>query len=336
MHELRKILFPFSWLYGAITSLRNKLYDRDILKSHSYDLPIIGVGNLSVGGTGKSPMVEYLIALLKNNYNLATLSRGYKRSTSGFYLLEGHEQARQVGDEPLQFKRKYPSTLVAVDEVRTRGIETLLALPKPPEVILLDDAFQHRKVRAGLYILLTSYDNLYSNDSLLPAGNLREPIHGRKRARIVIVTKCPLNLSQKDQQKIARKLKLLPNQELFFTGIGYNEQVFSHKQPISLNQFIDKEFVLVTGIAKPAPLVEYLQGQGLKFQHLSFPDHHNFTEKELKVLRGHKLLLTTEKDYMRLRGEMKDKELYYLPIKTLFLSKTKEFNELIYSYVEKK
>lgn len=336
MHKLRKILFPFSWLYGGITSLRNELYDRNILESRSYDMPIIGVGNLSVGGTGKSPMVEYLIALLREHYSIATLSRGYKRSTSGFHLLKGDEQALEVGDEPLQFKRKYPSTLVAVDEVRTRGIETLLALPEPPEVILLDDAFQHRKVMAGLYILLTSYDNLYSNDSLLPTGNLRESILGRKRAQIVIVTKCPVNLSQREQQEIARRLKLFPNQELFFTGIGYSEQVFGHKQPISLNEFLDKEFVLVTGIAKPGPLVEHLQSKGLKFQHLSFPDHHNFTEKELKELRRHRLLLTTEKDYMRLKGAMEDKELYYLPIKTKFLSRAEKFSELIYSFITKK
>lgn len=336
MHKLREILLPFSWLYGGITSLRNQLYDRDIFESRRYDLPVISVGNLSVGGTGKSPMVEYLIALLSSRYRVATLSRGYKRSSSGFYLLKGDEQAREVGDEPLQFKRKYPSALVAVDEVRTRGIETLLALPEPPEVILLDDAFQHRKVVAGLNILLTSYDNLYSNDFLLPAGNLRESIHGRKRAHLVIVTKCPLSLSRKEQDEIARQLKLFPNQKLFFTGIGYSEQIFSHKKPIPLSEFLDMEFVLVTGIAKPAPLVAYLHSMGLKFKHLSFPDHHNFTTKELKMLRKYKLLLTTEKDYMRLKGEMEDKQLYYLPIKSTFLSRAEDFNSLIHSFIAKK
>lgn len=336
MQKLRKILLPFSWLYSGVTRLRNELYNRGIFESTAYDVPVICVGNLSVGGTGKSPMVEYLIDHLKDEYCVATLSRGYKRSTSGFYLLTGTETAREVGDEPLQFKKKYPNILVAVDEVRTRGIEKLLALPQPPEVILLDDAFQHRRVTPKLNILLTSYENLYSQDKVLPAGNLREPKSGSRRAHIVVVTKCPPGLGKIERQRVSESLDLLPEQSLFFASIGYSEQIFNQKGAMALSKLQEKEFVLVTGIAKPLPLVEYLQEQDLKFQHESFPDHHNFTDKQLRSLTSHELILTTEKDYMRLQGEFKDEQLYYIPIKTVFLASEPRFKSIITSSVTKK
>ena len=326
MQYLRKLLFPFSLVYGFITGLRNKLYDWNIKKSVSYDFPVICVGNLSTGGTGKSPMVEYLIGLYAKQHQVAVLSRGYKRSTKGFYLLQGTESAEEVGDEPLQFKTKHPDVQVAVHENRQLGIAALRKLNPQPEIILLDDAFQHRKVKAGFNILLTTYSNLYSKDMLLPAGNLREPKSGAKRADVVVVTKCPLSLSTDKQEKVAKKLRLQANQELFFTGIGYSELITNGIQEIPLSLFANN-FILVTGIANPTPLVEFLKAQALVFDHLKFPDHHNFTEKEIARLQKSGIILTTEKDYMRLKESIPQEELFYLPIKTQFLNKEKEFRE---------
>ena len=216
----RKLLYPFSLLYGGIMLLRNEMYDRGIFRSKGFEIPVIAVGNLGVGGTGKSPMVEYLILLLKEEQQLATLSRGYKRSSRGFHLLNGKESASQVGDEPLQFKNKFPEILVAVDEKRSHGIEELLKDPSPPEVVLLDDAFQHRSVKAGFYILLTPYNNLYSEDLVLPAGNLREPKIVAKMADIIVVTKCQDSLSKAEHEQNRKKLHLNNNQQLFFTTIS--------------------------------------------------------------------------------------------------------------------
>lgn len=336
MQNFRKFLVPFSWLYHAITSLRNSMYDKGILESRQFEVPVICVGNLSVGGTGKSPMVEFLISFLSNRFSVATLSRGYKRKTKGFLLVHGSEKAHEVGDEPLQFKKKYPGILVAVDEVRTRGIQNLMELTNPPEVIVLDDAFQHRKVKAGLNILLTAYGNLFSDDAVLPAGNLRESSSGRNRAQIVVVTKCPLDLTSEAKENIASRLRLSANQTLFFTGIGYSKQVYNGSGAVDLSQFKGKAVTLVTGIAQPETLVAYLRSKGLQFEHLNFPDHHNFTTDELDIIRGKELILTTEKDYMRMEGEIPPSKLFYLPISTLFLGGEEAFRELVLAYVTKK
>src|SRR6187551_1461615 len=202
MNFLRKILFPFAILYGFITGIRNFLFDIGILISYSFDVPIIAVGNLSVGGTGKTPQIEYLIRLLSDKYKVATLSRGYKRQSEGFVLANENSDALELGDEPFQFYQKFKNIQVAVDANRKNGIEQLLTNSNPPEIILLDDAFQHRKVKAGFYIMLTSYGDLYSNDFMLPTGNLRESRSGAQRANIVIVTKCPVNLSLDNQNTI--------------------------------------------------------------------------------------------------------------------------------------
>lgn len=329
MSAARKLLYPFSLLYSGVTALRNELYDHGIFKSNRYDLPVIAVGNLSVGGTGKSPMVEYLIGLLKDGRQVATLSRGYKRSTSGFYLLTGKETAAEVGDEPLQFKMKFPNVLVAVDEDRSHGIEELLKLDPKPEVILLDDAFQHRRVKADFYILLTPFENLYSKDLVLPAGNLREPKSGAKRADIVVVTKCPENISPARQQEIQKELKLEQDQKLFFSKIAYSEKVYSAEATLSLSDLLNKKVTLVTGIANPKPLVAHLRKKGLEFVHLNFPDHHNFSTSEISDLRSKECILTTEKDYMRLKNDISKERLFYLPIKTTLLENTEEFEKLI-------
>ena len=317
MKLLRKLLFPFSIIYGIITGLRNLLYDNGILKSNTYDTPIICVGNLSTGGTGKSPMIEYLISFLKSNHNLAVLSRGYKRKTKGYFEVCENSIVNEVGDEPLQFKKKYPEIHVAVSELRSIGIDIL---KKSADVILLDDAFQHRKVNASLNIILTSYGDLYVDDYLLPAGNLREPRSGAERAQIIVVTKCPESLGEDEIVRLKKKLKPKTSQEIYFTKIGYSSEIKSHHKTESLDYLIGKNFVLVTGIANPAPLIDFLLTKGLKFEQRIFPDHHNFSSAQLTELKQHELILTTEKDFMRLQAESGFNELFYLPIQTLFLN----------------
>ena len=334
MNLIRKLLFPFAISYGLITSIRNFLFDKGILKSYSFDLPVIAVGNLSVGGTGKTPQIEYLIRLLSDTYKIATLSRGYKRQSKGFILAQAGTNAKILGDEPFQFFQKFPSIQVAVDADRKNGIEQLLSLPEKPEVILLDDAFQHRKVKAGLYILLTSFGDLYSDDFMLPTGNLRESRDGAKRANIIIVTKCPFNLSLEEQNKIKKRLKVGVNQELYFTFIAYDDYIYGENRTINVNEIQTATKVLVAGIAKPEPFFSYLQNSNDVC--LSFPDHHNFTDKdllEIKNLAQNNIIITTEKDYVRLKGSVPSEQLFYLPIQSSFVSGSENFNKTILDYV---
>ncbi|MDI5895490.1 tetraacyldisaccharide 4'-kinase [Flavobacterium algoritolerans] len=321
MNLLRKLLFPFAILYGLITSIRNFLFDKGILKSYSFDLPIIAVGNLSVGGTGKTPQIEYLIRLLSDKYKIATLSRGYKRQSKGFILAEASSNAAILGDEPFQFYKKFATIQVAVDADRKNGIEQLLSQQEKPEVILLDDAFQHRKVKAGFYILLTSYGDLYSDDFMLPTGNLRESRSGAKRANVIIVTKCPFNLSLEQQYDIKNRLKVSEDQELYFTFIAYEDFIYSENRKINVNEIQSAAKLLVAGIAKPEPFFAYLQDTNDVC--LSFPDHHNFTDKdilEIKNLAQNNIIITTEKDYVRLKGSLPSEQLFYLPIQSSFVS----------------
>ena len=334
MNLLRKLLFPFAILYGVITSIRNFLFDISVLKSYSFNLPIIAVGNLSVGGTGKTPQIEYLIRLLSEKYKIATLSRGYKRQSEGFILAQANSNARLLGDEPFQFFEKFPSIQVAVDADRKNGIEQLLSLPEKPEVILLDDAFQHRKVKAGFYILLTSYGDLYSDDCMLPTGNLRETRSGAKRADLIVVTKCPFDLSLDKQNDIRKRLKLSVNQQLYFTFIAYDTFVYGEKQKVNINEIQSTVKVLVAGIAKPEPFFTYLKNTNDVC--LSFPDHHNFTEKdilEITKTAQNNIIITTEKDYMRLKESLPNEQLFYLPIKSAFISESQNFDKTIINYV---
>jgi tetraacyldisaccharide 4'-kinase len=292
------------------------------------------VGNLNAGGTGKSPMIEYLLKLLLPEFKVATLSRGYKRSSKGYRLLSGTETATKVGDEPLQFKRKFKNALIAVDANRRNGIDKLQQ--ENAEIILLDDAFQHRKVQAGLNILLTAYGNLYVNDFMLPTGYLREPTVGAERAKIVVVTKCPPNLTTAEMESIRVKLKLQNYQQLYFSFIDYDEEIISETTIAPLSSLKDKNFTLVTGIANPKPLTDYLEAQELDFKHLAFNDHHNFTKAEIARLQKEPLLLTTEKDYVRLRENFENGQLFYLPVKTAFLNKEEVFKQEILSFAHKK
>ena len=334
MNYLRKILFPFALIYGLITSLRNFLFDKNILKSHSFDLPVIAVGNLSVGGTGKTPQIEYLIRLLSDKYRVATLSRGYKRKSEGFVLADSNSNAEILGDEPFQYFQKFPNIQVAVDANRSNGIEQLLNIAPKPEIILLDDAYQHRKVKADLYILLTAYNDLYTDDYLLPMGNLRESRSGAHRAKIVIVTKCPPLLSMQERTKIKKKLNLQPDQQLFFTSVNYDEFVFSANSKIAVSEIKKNEKVLIAGIAKPEPFFDYLKNTNDLV--MKFPDHHHFSPNDIAEIRNkaqNKPIITTEKDYVRLNGLLPKEQLFYLPIKSSFIADRELFDEYIINHV---
>lgn len=334
MKLLRKLLFPFSFLYWMVTNIRNFCFDYGIFKSYQFDIPIIAVGNLSVGGTGKSPQIEYLIRLLSSNYKIATLSRGYKRKSEGFILANENATAEILGDEPFQFYKKFPEIQVAVAANRKDGIEHLLNSENKPEVILLDDAYQHRKVKAGFYILLTTYNDLFVDDFILPVGNLRESCNGAKRADILIVTKCPENLSETEINHIKEKLSIASNQKLFFSFINYDDFVYSDAKKIAVSEIIKKEKILLAGIAQPKPFFDYLNSGNDTV--LEFPDHHNFSDKEIEEIKTkaqNKISITTEKDFVRLKDKNLDC-LFYLPIKSRFLSEGALFDTSIINFVQ--
>jgi tetraacyldisaccharide 4'-kinase len=332
MKLLRKILFPFVPLYYFVVFLRNKLYDLSFFKSTTYDFPLICIGNLSVGGTGKTPMVEYLVSFLKKEYQIATLSRGYGRNSKGFVIADLRPTSQDIGDEPLQFFNKFKDITVAVDADRQNGLELLKKSKPSIEVVLLDDAFQHRKVLAGFNILLTAYDQLYCSDYVLPTGNLREPKSGAKRAQLIVVTKSPEGLSQKHKSSIIQQLNPEPNQKVFFSSIHYSDVLISSRSNLPVDDLKDIVFTLVTGIANPAPLVAHLKSIGLDFEHLEFKDHHGFSKSDLKLIYSKPLVLTTEKDFSRLSSDSQN-QIYYLPIQ-LKIDRADEFEKLVDSYVK--
>lgn len=338
MKTLRKLLFPFSIIYGFITWIRNKCYDYGIFKSFSFDIPVISVGNLRVGGTGKTPQIEYLIRLLQPAKRVAVLSRGYQRKSSGFLMAQNGMDANVLGDEPYQYFKKFPEIIVAVDEKRVHGIQQLLKVPNPPEIILLDDAFQHRSVKPGLSILLTTFNDLYVEDIVLPAGNLREFKTGAVRSDIIIVTKSPENLSEKHQAEIIKKLNPTKEQSVYFSAIFYNENLIG-KEHLSINELQDYEVLLVTGIANPKPLINFLQTRNINFKHLSYPDHHGFTHQDIKkisdtyntILSQNKIILTTEKDYVRIFAGLEN--CYVISIETRIIKDESDLRNKILNYV---
>jgi len=329
MKNLRKILFPFSLIYVAVTSLRNFLYDKGIKKSTAFNLPIIAVGNLSVGGTGKTPMVEYLIRLLSDRYSLAVLSRGYKRKSKGFYLANDTTTLEEIGDEPFQYHSKFKNIHVAVNADRVEGVNTILATLPKTEIVLLDDAFQHRKIKAGFYIMLTAYNDLFYNDLVLPAGNLRECKSGVKRANVVVVTKCPKDLSEQEMFQIKSKIDI-DNDKIFFSTISYHQSVTNNAEEISVSDF-NNDFIAVAGIAKPEYFYEYLNCT--QNDYLTFPDHHFFSDQDinniLQKANGRKII-TTEKDYMRLQNQLPKNQLFYLPIEMDFIKEIEQFNNFLF------
>ncbi len=338
-------------LYGIAAGIRNELFNIRVLSSYEFDIPVISVGNITVGGTGKTPHTEYIAELLRKNFRVAVLSRGYKRKTRGFFVVEPTSKVRQVGDEPLQIKSKFKEVIVAVDANRIRGIKRLLALPEKPGVILLDDAFQHQYVTPGVNILLTDYNRLITKDSLLPYGRLRESATNKSRATIIIVTKCPAEIKPIDERIITKELEIRPYQNLYFSRISYESlmPVFPDdvaSQSIELTEGIG--VLLITGIANPLPLREHLQHGSHDIHEMNFADHHQFNLKDLDritakfnaLTKGKKVIITTEKDMIRFRDlktipEIIRQNMYYIPVKISFLNDAgKEFDRKILSYVK--
>lgn len=308
---LRKIAFPFSLIYALVVHTRNLLYDVGIFTSTSYRTPTICVGNLSVGGTGKTPMTEYLLRML-HGHRMAILSRGYKRKSKGFLLATPHSQVLDLGDEPYQLHKKFPEVAVAVDADRRNGIKQLEKWITP-EVIILDDAFQHRRVNPTFSILLTTHNNLFVDDWYLPTGNLRDSKKEAKRADVIIVTKCPETLSTTERERIAKRLRTKLDQKVLFAMLEYHNKVTNGtEKSMELSELKGKQVALVTGIASPAPLVNHLTSLGIAFVHFEFGDHHHFTEKEIHQFKGHEIVLTTEKDFVRLEGRLEN--LFYVQV----------------------
>ena len=315
MKWLRNLGLPVSLLYGWVVWFRNKCYDWGWFSSRQFDVPVLCIGNLSTGGSGKTPMVEWFLSRLLPRMRVAVLSRGYKRDSKGFLLVTGAEHAREVGDEPLQIKRNFPRAVVAVDANRQRGIERLVEL-SDPELILLDDGFQHRKVIPSRSVLLTAYDELYPDEPYLPAGNLRDHRSQADRADLVVVTKCPDPLSQRERERIRLKLRLREGQELAFASLCYQGVRDQEGRPADQKYLMENEFTLVTGIARPEPLLAFLRESGIRFEHLAFRDHHAFSASELQMLNNRKPILTTEKDAVRLEGALG--EFFVLPVQHCF------------------
>ena len=344
-------LLPFSWIYGRIVRFRNWLFDMGLKKSKSFSIPIISVGNITVGGSGKTPHVEYLIRLLHDKAKIAVLSRGYKRKSHGYVLAEESTTMPDIGDEPFQMHQKFSDIYVAVDAKRARGIENLQndEATKDVDVVLLDDAFQHRYVKPGINILLVDYHRLIIYDKMLPAGRLREPLSGKNRADIVIITKCPKDLKPMEFRVLTKAMDLYPFQKLYFTSIDYDtpKGVFEEKQ-IELDKLQDYHVLLLTGIASPKQMEHDLKPMTKDITNLSFGDHHSFKGKDIDRINDAfesmpepRIIITTEKDAVRLREteglyEKVKSNMYELPIKVSFmLDQQDNFNEKIISYVRK-
>ena len=358
--KVNKKLLPLSWLYGAGVRFRNLLFEMNILKSKSYAVPVISVGNITVGGTGKTPHVEYLIQLLKDKFNVAMLSRGYKRKSSGYVLATPETPMKMIGDEPYQIKQKYPKVTVAVDGKRTRGIEHLIHddSTKETDVILLDDAYQHRYVKPGLNILLVDYHRSIIFDKLIPAGRLREPLKGKDRADIVIVTKCPKELKPMEFRVLTKQMNLYPYQQLYFTTLDYGQlkPVFPNtpnnrnnlSTPNHLEDLSGYHVLLLTGIASPKQIYYDVKPHAKDIKSLAYGDHHAFKQRDIHHINetfanlpSPKVIITTEKDMVRLEttqglsDEVKN-NLDVLPVRISFMLEGEAtFNEYIIGYVRK-
>lgn len=342
-----KLLLPFSWLYSAGVAAYNKIYDWGLKKSFLPELPVICVGNLAVGGTGKTPMVEYLLRLLSKDFKVATISRGYKRQSTGVIVADENTTTKEIGDEPMQFHAKFPDVKVVVGERRVPALEMLLEKYPETQIVILDDAFQHRAISAGLNILLTDHSNLFTDDYQLPAGELRDLKSNYKKADVIVVTKSPAGLLEDERKKIIEKIKPLSHQTVFFTSIRYEApyNIFDNTlRPLSAISSV----LMVTGIASPVSMAEYLEDKGLKPELYTFPDHHNFTPKDINGIRelfqsikdSNKIIITTEKDAMRLRqfpDGLKGLPVFALPIRHHFLfNDDMRFEKLIHQFVTKK
>lgn len=345
LKSFRYLLLPLAFLYGLIIWLRNWLYDVNVLKSASFNFPLICVGNLAVGGTGKTPMTEFLVEFLQHRYKTATLSRGYKRKTKGFAIANEQSTALEIGDEPMQFHQKFAANTVAVGEERLVAIPQLLHQRPETEVIILDDAFQHRTVNAGLNIVLTECKNLYTRDFMMPAGDLRDVRASIKRAHIVIVTKCPPGFTQQEKESTLTELSLKPDQTVFFTEIIYGQPYHLFNKSIA-SFGADTDVLLLCGIANPKSLKDFLAGYVSSYDMLRYADHHIFSTEELLDIKKQfeaiestsKIIITTEKDAVRLQKfekELLEYPIYALPIRHHFLfGGERNFRQLITSFID--
>jgi tetraacyldisaccharide 4'-kinase len=345
LKSFRYLLIPFSFVYGIIIRLRNWLFDKGYLKSAAFNFPIVCVGNLAIGGTGKTPMVEYLIRVLRNEYTIATLSRGYKRKTRGYGIANVETTALEIGDEPMQFHLKFPEVTVAVGEERLVAIPQLLHDRPGTRIIILDDAFQHRTVRAGLNLLLTDHKNLYTRDLLIPAGDLRDSRQSAGRAEIIIVTKCPHNLTIEERDLVLAELNPTSRQSVFFTEILYTPpyHLFTKK---NFSFIPGIELLLVCGIADPKAFQEFLTPYVQSYDMLRFPDHHIFSIDDLEEIKKqfekmpsvNKIILTTEKDGVRLQkfeNELRDFPIYVVPIEHSFMfNDADRFYRLVKDFID--
>jgi tetraacyldisaccharide 4'-kinase len=338
-----------AWIFGFVTFLRNKVYDLGFIKSHQPQKHTICVGNLSVGGSGKTPHVEYLINLLGGEFSLATLSRGYKRKTKGYIIADSQSSAEDIGDEPLLYKTKHPELTVCVEVNRVKGVKKLSANEPTPQVIILDDAFQHRPIKCGLNIVVSEYENLYYNDFLMPVGRLRESKSGMKRADIIVISKTPEKTTPVEIRNVLKDIKPLPHQYVFFSYLKYGDiySVSNVNEKLStLNDLFRYRLVVFTGIANPTPMITYLKEYSAGVSHLPFDDHHQYTIADVANIQkyyetfegGNKLIVTTEKDLMRLKlpeiwAIAERMNIFVLPVEVTFKDKTEEFNEIILKYV---
>ena len=338
---MRLLLYPFSFLYAVITNVRNLLFDMGILASKEYEIPIICIGNLSIGGTGKTPLADYIISFL-SEYKIAIVSRGYGRIKKGYRVVETNSKVKNVGDEPLLLKQKHPNSVVAVDENRTRAIEKIMRNHPEIDVVLMDDGFQHRRVKAGLNILVTDYQIPYYKDFLLPMGTLRESKKASERADIIIVSKSPKDLNPTEKKGMIQQLGVFITQRCYFSNIRYKSWIcISNNSEILENE--KYSITLLSGIANPSPLIKKLEKDGHTVAVMQFADHHNYTKTDIRAILNNynqdnstkKLILTTEKDAVKLMAfeeEFKDTNLYLAPIKTEFEEKG-NFEKQILNYV---
>jgi|TARA_B110000503_G_scaffold61247_1_gene97191 tetraacyldisaccharide 4'-kinase len=331
MNRIRLFLFPFAILYTLITSLRNSLFNLKILKSHKFEIPLIGIGNLSSGGTGKTPMAEYIFKLFSNEFKLALLSRGFKRSSNGYIKANDSSNSNEIGDEPFQIFSKFKDVDVAVDENRVRGVTNLLKDNASLHSIVLDDCFQHRSISLQLNILLTTFKSPFYRDFVLPCGDLRELKSGYKRADLVVITKCPNDLSKKVMEEIRREVSLKSHQKLFFTSIKYNN-CLSGESEMKISDLNNLKVLLVTGIANDNEIVNYLKSKNIQFDKISFSDHYNYSLKDIQKIElehSDRIIITTEKDYQKIKLINKKNKWYYLQIEITFLDNQFLFKKII-------
>lgn len=341
--RINNILRPIGWLYGLVTGIRNFLFDKGLRKSAEFPVPVISIGNITVGGTGKTPHAEYTATLLKDRYKTAVLSRGYGRHTKGFFMSDAHSDSGLIGDEPLQIKRRFPDLEVAVCSDRAKGIRRLMEMCNP-QVIILDDAFQHRRIKPSLNILLVNWHRNILDDAMLPAGYLRESVRGRRRADFIIVTKCPEDLDKKAMVELTRRLKVKPEQQVFFTTPRYNQPYLIDDAGTPLD-IPDVPLLAVTGIASPALMKAELERQGRQVTLMQYPDHYRFNKLDIAKILAQldsmgpdAVIVTTAKDAARLQDleltEQLRKKIYVLPVGVRFLRDESKFQQAVIAHVE--